>query len=112
MPEKGMNEVATELLRLTREKKLTWKPSRRENDYTVSFPEMSFSISYDRRIGTYRLEMVNESGAIVDSLRQPVPVESVDSLEELPELIQIYNLAVSYIKETSINKALDYLKSR
>ncbi len=112
MPEEGLNEVANELLRLSRDRKLSWKQTRRENEYRVSFPDMSFSISNERARGYFQLNMIDESGNVIESLRRQAPIPSSDEVEEVPDLVEIYSLASSYIKEINIQRALDYLKTR
>jgi hypothetical protein len=111
MPEQGMNEIVSELLRLSKDRKLSWNQTRKDNEYRVSFPDMSFSISFDSATRTYKLDMISEIGTIIDSLRSEAPRSAVPEAD-LHDIIKVYGLASSYIKETNIKKALAFLKSR
>lgn len=103
MPAKGMNEIAEELLRLSREGKLKWEQTVRDDRYRIDFPDVSLAIAKVDVFECYQLDLVNETGAIIDTLATPFESPSF-------ELKEIYELAETYVREAGINRALDYLK--
>lgn len=103
MPAKGMNEIAAELLRLSREGKLTWEQTVRDDRYRIDFPDVSLAIAKVDAFECYQLDLVNETGAIIDTLATPFESPRI-------ELKEIYELAETYVREAGISRALDYLK--
>ncbi len=121
MTESRMTEVATELQRLSREGKLAWENDTRPNIFRVILPDAMFKIGRVR-LDHYRLELVGESGYVVDfleSVAQDSPEEQIlgsvigeDSPFSDQHLLlrDIHDLAEGYVKETAVNKALQNLK--
>ena len=114
MPGQGINEVASELLRRSRDGKIPWKQTRRDNEYRVSFPDVSLAIS--RASGHYQLDLINESGSVIGSLEySPLSLfsetEETEALESRKETLkEIYDLAEAHVQEEVAQKALQYLK--
>ena len=114
MPEQGINEVASELLRRSRDGKIPWKQTRRDNEYRVSFPDVSLAIF--RASGHYRLNLINETGSAIESLEyRPAMLLSQtgnrDELETRKETLkEIYDLAEAHVHEEVAQRALQYLK--
>ncbi|MDE2940650.1 MAG: hypothetical protein OXR67_17285 [Chloroflexota bacterium] len=114
MAGQGMNEVATELLRRSRDGKIAWKQTRRDNEYRVSFPDVSLTISSQPGLDIYRLDLINETGSVTESLEwnpfySPTPMPSADA-SQLQTLKEIYGLAEAYVQEEVAQRALQYLK--
>ena len=114
MPGQGINEVASELLLRSRDGKIPWKQARRDNEYRVSFPDVSLAIFHDS--GDYRLGLINEAGSVIESLEYS-PLSSFsqagkqDELESIKEILkEIYDLAESHVQEEVAQRALEYLK--
>ena len=116
MAESRMNEVARELLRLSKANKLAWEQATiKENEYRVFFPEMGMSISNDEGVtGYYRLALINDTGRVVNCLevnRAGTVREPHGSTREIYDTLQeIYELAKSYVQDAGTAKALQYLK--
>ena len=113
MPEQGINEVASELLRRSRDGKIPWKQTRRDNEYRVSFPDVSLSIFCGS--GLYRLDLINETGSTIGSLEySPLMFPQTGNQEDLESrketLKEIYDLAEAHVQEEVAQRALQYLK--
>ena len=114
MAESRMIEVVSELLRLSKTNKLAWEKSIRENEYRVVFPDVVFSVSKDVGRGNCQLNLIDDSGQVIDSLQIELP-SVLDRLKGEPadprnDVETIFDLAESYVKDAGINKALQYLK--
>ena len=107
MSKTGMYEVGKEALRRARAKKLDWKQTFRDEEYRVDFPDVSLSIFFDPGLGTYQLGLVNDTGAVVETL---VTVVGETDPQQDPGLPEIHELAAAYVREVGINRALQYLK--
>ena len=120
MAESRMDEVASELLRLSRDGKLQWEKSIRKNEYRVVFPDMSFSI---RQLdwGSYQLNLIGETGQPIDSLDSEIDGVLADQFGESDpdpkednaqheQLKTIYQSAENYVRDVGIAKALELLK--
>jgi len=116
MAESRMLELAQELAAQSRAGKVVWGETGRKEVYRVYFPDVVLTISMsespsedphvDDWVTTYRLDLGSESGRVIDSL-------SVEPNDERYELLgEIFELAERHVRDTGINKALDYLKSR
>jgi hypothetical protein len=120
-----MNEVAQELLRRSRDRKVPWeeKISRLalgHNRYQVIFPEGALiltrgeteptehieGVGEARTAFEYELALLGETGRVIDSLNAKPEEPMNRTLEE------IFELAQGYVRDKGINKALDFLKSR
>ena len=115
MPSPGMFSLASELLRLSRDGKIAWKQTIKDNVYGVYFPDVSLSTSYEASTGTYILELVGETGDIVASLSW-----DPDSGTEWTTvgsgkfhyscLREIYELAEAYVQKDAIERAMSYME--
>ena len=112
-----MDEVAQELLRRSRENKVNWEESGKRDSYRVFFPDVALVIARERTTisdgldnrvisdGTiFQLDLMSEAGKIVHSL--------LPKSEEPPYqlLKEIFGLAESYVRDSSVDRALEYLK--
>jgi hypothetical protein len=126
MAKARINEVAAELLQQARAGKITWQVVEgRENAYQASFPDSSvvvsrwsllhnspwttlrdLSNSFSPDVATYRLEVLNGSSEIVESLLT-VPGQSV-----YRNLREVFDLAKGQTSpsEESINRVLEHLR--
>ena len=116
MAESRMIEVVSELLRLSKANKLAWEKSIRENEYRVVFPDVVFSVSKDVSRGNCQLNLIDDSGQVIDSLQIELP-RILDQIKREREpddpkndVETIFDLAESYVKDAGINKALMVLK--
>ena len=116
MAESRMNEIARELLRLSKANKLAWEQATiKENEYRVFFPDIGMSISnYYGGADYYRLALINDTGRVINHLEMSLadlesePHESVGEIYDT--LQEIYELAKSYVQDAGAAKALQYLK--
>ncbi|MCY4364962.1 MAG: hypothetical protein OXE17_01850 [Chloroflexi bacterium] len=114
MPGQGLNEVASELLRRSRDGKIPWKQTRRDSEYRVSFPDVSLAIFCAS--GHYRLDLINETGSVIESLEySPLSIFTQtgkrDELESRSKTLkEIYDLAEAHVQEEVAQRALQYLK--
>jgi hypothetical protein len=107
MAKSGMHEVASELLRLSKANKLSWEQYIRDNEYKVHFPDVTFQISCDEYRRVFQLELIGDTGQVNGTLEwQP---EDVNAGQD-PGLREIFDLAEAYVRDGTINKALQYLK--
>ena len=110
-----MYELASELLRLSQDSKISWEQTLRANQFQVDFPDVSLAIS---RLGeapvSYSLELINETGMTIDTLlwspssytlRKTTNPDLQDAALE-----KIYELAESYVQGIVADRALQYLK--
>ena len=107
MAESRMNEVAQALLSQSKDHEVVWEESIRKGSYRVVFPDVVLIISKSDpplEESILSLELMNETGRVVDSLDSH-PNEDIHSI-----LSQIFEHAQRQIRDTGINKALDYLK--
>ena len=118
-----MVEVADELLRLSKSKKLPWEESVGKNQYRVIFPDSGLRINGDDITG-YHLFLVGDTGQVIDSLHSSeddigilLSGQSSALGEELSLqhrlLREIYQLAETYVrdeKDAGIAKVLEFLK--
>ena len=108
MPESRMNEVAQELLSQSRDHNVTWEDSATKGSYRVFFPDVVLVISRSYRSleesSNLLLELMNDSGRVVDCL-DTTSEEAMHSV-----LSEIFDLAEQHVRDTGVNKALDYLK--
>ncbi len=107
MSKTGMYEVGKEALRRARAKKLDWKQTFQDEVFRVDFPDVSLSISFDQGLEAYQLGLINDTGAVIESL---VTVAGETDPQQDPGLREIYELAEAYVREVGINRALQYLK--
>ena len=114
MPGQGINNVASELLRRSRDGKITWKQTINDHEYRVSFPDVSLAISGQPALDMYRLDLINETGAIIESLEwspfYSPAAKQEDSDFRKETLTEIYGLAEAYVQEDVAKRALKYLK--
>ena len=111
MPESRMEEVATELLRQSNSQNVNWEETIRRfshgESYRVIFPDVALIIdripSLDEE-PTLTLSLVGETGREVDSLSTG-PSHPMHST-----LSDIFDLAEQHVRDSGINKALEYLK--
>ena len=104
-----MNEVARELLDRSRAWKVGWEETRSQDAYRVIFPDVSLRISrqetvFEEERTDYELELTSETGRVIGSLT---------SAEQDPEhavLAEIFNLAEQHVRDSGVDKALEYLK--
>lgn len=108
MPESNMKEVAEQLLTQSKEHKVTWEETSRRGAYRVHFPDIALTIT---RVSPsledssdMRLELMSEAGRVIESL-ETTPEDPMYST-----LSQIFDLAQQDIRDSGIDKALDYLK--
>lgn len=120
MAEPRMNELAEELLRRSRERKVPWEEGLRgEGHYRVVFPDGTLILTRGARVvkygespgefqeyPEYQLALLSDTGRIIGSLT-PEPDDPM-----YLALVEISNLAGNYVRDRGINKALDFLKSR
>lgn len=108
MPESGLNEVAQQLLSQSRDHKITWEEASRTGSYRVFFPDIVLAISRTepsfKLDSDLRLELMSDAGRVIDSLETTLE----DDMHSI--LSQIFELAEQHVRDTGINKALDYLK--
>ena len=112
MAESRMTELAKELLTRSKEDKVAWQETGRKEEYRVYFPDVVLTVSKEIAekgeeidfVTTYKLELGSESGRVIDYLRvQP-------NAEQYKLLGEIFENAVAHVRNSGINKALDYLK--
>ena len=117
MAESRMTELANELLTRTKEDKVAWQGTGRKEEYRVYFPDVVLTISKEQEIAeigeerdefgfvtTYKVDLGSESGRVIDSLRVQPNAEQYELLSE------IFENAEAHVRNSGINKALDYLK--
>jgi len=119
MAESRMTELANELLTRTKEDKVAWQETGRKEEYRVYFPDVVLTVSKEEEIAeeeiaekgdefgfvtTYKLDLGSESGRVIDSLRVQPNAEQYELLGE------IFQNAEAHVRNSGINKALDYLK--
>ena len=107
MAESRMDEVAQELLRKSKDGKLQWEESGKRGSYRVIFPDVVLAISRDfptEEDSDLTLELISEAGRVIDSL-ETTPEDPMHST-----LSQMFDLAQQGIRDSGIDKALDYLK--
>ena len=126
MTKSRINQVAEELLIQARADKITWEiVDNQETAYRTSFPETALiisrwsplhnapwapvrdlanSISLD--LATYRLELLNDSGDVVESL---LTIPGQASYRRLREVYQLAHRQASY-SEKSIDEVLQHLR--
>ena len=118
MVESRMTELANELLTRTNEDKVAWQETGRKEAYRVYFPDVFLTISKEEEIAeieeegdelgfvtTYKLDLGSEAGRVIDSLRVQPNAEQYELLGE------IFENAEAHVRNSGIDKALDYLKS-
>ena len=105
MEKSKMIELAERLLSSTRARKLTWREGVKKNSYAVDFPDMSLSIENFR--GDFTLELINDKGAVIETLS---PIGSDPDRDKLREIYDIARRQVLDIDGT-IDKAIEYLGS-
>ena len=115
MPSPGMFNIASELLRLSRDGKINWKQTIKDNVYSVHFPDVSLSTSFKSSTGTYGLELIGETGDVVASLSwDPDCGTEWTSLGSgkfyYNCLREIYELAEAYTEKDAIERALSYME--
>ncbi|MDE2781256.1 MAG: hypothetical protein OXI91_16500 [Chloroflexota bacterium] len=114
MAGQGMNEIADELLRRSRDGRLAWKQTRKGNEYRVSFPDVSLAISHEPTLNTYQLDLINEAGSVIESIEwSPFysPNEKQEDKDFRRDILQdIYGFAEMYVQEEVAQRALQYLK--
>lgn len=98
MAEPRMGEVARELLRRARAGKVKWERTVGKNEYQVIFPDLALTISCDADRKLFRLNLVGETGW------------HQETLEQDPDLPEIYDLAEAYVRDGDLERALQYLK--
>jgi hypothetical protein len=122
MAETRMNELAEELLQRSRDGKVPWeeKPRGRRSEpdgYQVVFPDGALiltrteelrgeSLEKLEEIVVYRIDLLGDTGRIIDTLTHKPEEPMYQTLAE------IFDLAEAYVRDTGISKALDFLKSR
>lgn len=126
MPKARINEVAEELLKQSRADKISWQlVEGKENAYQSFFPETSvvvsrwsplhnspwatvrdLSNSFSQDVATYRLEVLNESGEIVESL---LTLPGQFSYRNLREVFKLAERQASPTEE-SIDRVLEHLR--
>jgi hypothetical protein len=110
MPESRLSEVAQELLRQSGKHKVDWEDTGRRASYRVVSPDVVLAISRVQPVleedSELRLELMNETGRVIDS----VETSHEDPMHLI--LSQIFELAEQHVRDIGINQALDYLKSR
>lgn len=107
MDESRMNEVAQALLSQSKDNEVVWEESSRKGSYRVVFPDVVLTVSKtypSSEESDVTLELMNETGRVVDSL-STYPDNDMHSI-----LSQIFELAEQHVRDTGINKALGYLK--
>ena len=115
MPSPRMFTLASELLRRSRDGKITWKQTINDNVYSVHFPDVSLSTSFEATTGTYRLVLIGESGDPIASLSWD-PDCGTDLITVGSEkfyfncLQEIYELAEAYIQKDAIDRAMSYME--
>ena len=115
MPSQGMFNLACELLHRSRDGKILWKPTIKDNVYSVHFPDVSLSTSYKTSTGTYSLDLIGETGDIVASLSWDPDCgtewTAVGSGKFYYNCLrEIYELAEAYIQKDAIERALGYME--
>lgn len=110
MSDTRMHELGRELLRRSKSKKLQWKQTvRDEHRYRLNFPDVSVEVARDAFNGhdwRYQLVLISETGVKVDSLSW----RPSDSTTKDLNLQEIFDLAEAYVREGTIDRALQYLK--
>ena len=102
-----MHEVAGELLRRAKVQKVDWKQTYRDEEFRVDFPDVSLSISFEPQGECYQLDLVNDTGAVIDTV---LTVSGETEPELAPVLQEIYELASAYVRDAALERALHYLK--
>nr|AIF02140.1 hypothetical protein [uncultured marine group II/III euryarchaeote KM3_153_G11] len=108
--------LANELSTRTKEGKVAWQETGRKEEYRVYFPDVVLTVSKEEEIWeeaevedefpfvtTYKLNLGSESGRVIDSLKIWPNAEHYELLSE------IFENAIARVRDTGINKALDYL---
>lgn len=126
MAKARINQVAEELLKQARAEKITWEPVEdNKTAYRASFPDTSLIVSkwsplrnapwatardlsnsFNVDLATYRLDLLNESGEVVESLLT-LPGQAV--YRGLKEVYEMAHRKASYTEE-SIDKVLQHLQ--
>ena len=117
MAESRMTELANELLTRTKEDKGAGQETGSKEEYRVYFPDVVLTVSKEEEIWeeaevadefpfvtTYKLDLGSESGRVIDSLKVWPNAEQYELLSE------IFENATAHVRNSGINKALDYLK--
>ena len=108
MARSDISEVARELLQRTRDHKVPWQEGRDIDSCRVFFPDLAISITRigdpEEREPEYQLQLTGERGRVIDELA-PGPEDTTHQV-----LSEIFDLAVQYIHDSGIDKALEYLK--
>jgi len=107
MAEPRMGQVARELLRLTKAGKVKWERTVGKNEYQVIFPDLSLTIACDADQERFRLNLVGETGWHQETLEW---ISGESNLEQDPGLPEIYELAAAYVRDGTLDRALQYLK--
>ncbi len=104
-----MIELADELLRNARAGKLDWEVQEypEEISYTVYFPDVSLSITYNR-MNDFALELINAEGEMIESLHSSIAPQVWERLNEIYGLARRQTLDI----DGNINRALGYLRRR
>ena len=126
MAKARINEVAEELLKQARADKISWQiVEGRDDAYQASFPDTSLVVSrwsplqnsswatlrdlsngFSPDIATYRLELLNEYGEVVESLLTLLGQFAYRNLSEVFDLAK----RQSSLSEGSIDRVLKHLK--
>ena len=110
MQDTRMYELANELLRRSKSKKLQWKQTVRDDaKYRLNFPDVTIEISRDAFNGNdwrYQLTLINETGVIVDTISW----RPSDTATKDPGLQDVFELAEAYSRDGTIDRAIQYLK--
>lgn len=108
MARSDISEVARELLERTRVQKVSWVEGGWIHSCRVFFPDLVISIT---RIGDhevqepeFQLQLTGKRGRVIDELASG-PEDTTHQV-----LSEIFDLAVQYIHDSGIDKALEYLK--
>ena len=126
MAKARINQVAEELLNQSRADNIPWETIEdRETAYRTTFPETSlivsrwsplhnspwhgirdFANSINLDLATFRLELLNDAGEVVDSL---LTVPGQTSYRRLREVYELAHSKASY-SEKSIDEVLQHLR--
>lgn len=114
MPGQGMNEIVNELLMRSKDGKIAWKQTINDQQFRVSFPDVSLAVSHYPSSGSYQLDLINETGSTIESLEwNPYysPGQTQDEQQGRKEALkEIYELAEAYVQDVVAQRALQYLK--
>lgn len=104
MQESKMVELADQLLRSTRARKLDWDEGIEKNSFTVHFPDVSLSI-VNSVSGFFTLELINDEGDVIETLPSRPGNTAYDTLREIYDMARRQVLDI----DGTINKAIEYL---